>query len=105
MDQRAVPPRDPGGGGLPVSDQARPGRGPRRRGGAAAGVIASPRWSRRPLAPAGAAGLLVVALTTAVLLRSGHPFPVDTALHAWFLDVRTPALTGGVRLLTATGTG
>jgi len=68
-------------------------------------VTRSPRWSRRLLALAGAAGLLLAALTTAVLLRSGHPFPVDTAVHAWFVGVRTPALTAVERLLTATGSG
>jgi len=68
-------------------------------------VTRSLRWSRRLLALAGAAGLLLAALTTAVLLRSGHPFPVDTAVHAWFVGVRTPGLTAAERLLTATGSG
>jgi hypothetical protein len=68
-------------------------------------VTRFPRWSRRLLALTGAAGLLLAALTTAVLLRSGRPFPVDTAVHDWFVGIRTPALTDAVQLLTATGTG
>src|SRR4051812_32520159 len=61
--------------------------------------------SRRPLLLAGAGGLLLITLTAAVLLRSGRPFPVDVAVHDWFVGVRTPALTGAERLLTATRIG
>src|SRR3954452_18428246 len=68
-------------------------------------MTGSPPASRRPLLLAGAAGLLLITLTAALLLRSGRPFPVDVAVHDWFVGVRTPALTGAERLLTATGTG
>jgi undecaprenyl-diphosphatase len=68
-------------------------------------MTGSPPASRRPFLLAGAAGLLLIALTAVVLLRSGRPFPVDVAVHGWFAVHRTPALSSAERLLTATGTG
>ncbi|WP_063795794.1 phosphatase PAP2 family protein [Streptacidiphilus griseoplanus] len=51
--------------------------------------------------PAAAFALLALAVTA----RSGHPFPVDRALHDWAVAHRPAAATTLVRLLTATGTG
>jgi undecaprenyl-diphosphatase len=63
------------------------------------------RFRRRTALVGAAAGVLLVALTVAVVLRSGRPFGWDTAMHAWCLDVRTPGLVRTARILTDSGTG
>ena len=63
------------------------------------------RVRRRTALVGAAAGVLLVLLTLAVVLRSGRPFGWDSALHAWCLDVRTPGLVRAARILTASGTG
>jgi membrane-associated phospholipid phosphatase len=52
-----------------------------------------------------AAGLLLIAVTTAVVLDAGQPFGWDAAVHEWALQVRTPAVTTAAQWLTATGPG
>ncbi|MCX4775982.1 phosphatase PAP2 family protein [Streptomyces sp. NBC_01264] len=49
--------------------------------------------------------VLFILLTTELAARHGAPYAVDRAVHRWALEHRPPALTSGLRLLAATGTG
>ncbi|MGK5532069.1 phosphatase PAP2 family protein [Streptomyces sp. URMC 129] len=57
---------------------------------------------RRYLA-ASAAAVLLAALITVVAAGGGDPLAIDTALHDWALDHRTPGWTDTLRFITDTG--
>lgn len=54
---------------------------------------------------AAVAGALLALLVTAVVVRGGEPFGIDTALHDWALEHRTPAWNDVFTALTHTGSG
>jgi membrane-associated phospholipid phosphatase len=70
------------------------------------GGLPTPRLRRVVLAVTSLASLVALATLTALVIIHRHePLQVDTRLHAWSLQRRTPALTTAAVVLTATGTG
>ncbi|TDC26474.1 phosphatase PAP2 family protein [Streptomyces sp. 8K308] len=60
---------------------------------------------RRPLVIAAVAAALLAALMITVAARNGSPFAIDSRLHDWAVDHRTPAWTTTFKAITRTGSG
>jgi PAP2 superfamily protein len=58
---------------------------------------------RHLLALGTAAAALLAALMTVVAVRGGDPFGVDTALHDWVVDHRSPGWNDAFKRITDTG--
>lgn len=61
--------------------------------------------SRRRVAVAAGAAVLLAVLVAVVAARGGAPFPFDSAVHRWALSGRTVSWAAAARGVTSTGTG